>query len=180
MSHGRSPETPEQILARVDRSGGLDACWPWTGSRFARGYGRHGAKLAHRLVYGLLKATPVPALLRHSCDNKPCCNPAHLLGGSNRDNMQDKASRGRWKGMHGARITADMTIAGRRRVAAGERIIDLAREFDVPQTSLGQAVRGVSFAWLTEPPPLKTCRSPGSQTGERNNNFGGKSGKCAR
>jgi hypothetical protein len=34
-------------------------------------------------------------MVRHSCDNPPCCNPSHLLEGTQLDNMGDAASRGR-------------------------------------------------------------------------------------
>lgn len=34
-------------------------------------------------------------MVRHSCDNPPCCNPAHLLVGTAAQNAQDMAERGR-------------------------------------------------------------------------------------
>jgi hypothetical protein len=79
-------------------------CWLWLGARTSGrfGYGRFelitGRQvLAHRLAYGLTaggipKARP---FVLHSCDNPPCCNPCHLRAGTQKDNMQDKASRGR-------------------------------------------------------------------------------------
>jgi hypothetical protein len=32
----------------------------------------------------------------HTCDNPPCCNPAHLFPGTNSDNVQDALSKGRF------------------------------------------------------------------------------------
>ncbi len=40
---------------------------------------------------------PIPAelILRHTCDNRQCINPEHLILGTRYDNMQDMISRGR-------------------------------------------------------------------------------------
>jgi hypothetical protein len=93
---------------RIDRSGGPDACWPWCDRwGFRNGpykYGRlslPGGKqiLAHRLAYELAHG-PIPPghVIRHRCDNPPCCNPAHLLSGTHGDNVRDMFSRGRGRG----------------------------------------------------------------------------------
>ena len=38
---------------------------------------------------GLPKAPDLELVLRHLCDNKPCCNPAHLLPGTASENVRD-------------------------------------------------------------------------------------------
>ena len=107
---------------RVDKSGGPDACWPWTGPRFPTGYGMSslrvvGAKVstasraaliltagpAPRLTFGRSAYTLTvgrltygrPAFALHSCDNPPCCNPSHLRWGTARENAADMFERGR-------------------------------------------------------------------------------------
>ena len=58
-------------------------CWEWLGSRNGQGYGtlyqREGEKLAHRAVY-IDAGGEIPAgfHVHHKCENKCCCNPAHL------------------------------------------------------------------------------------------------------
>ncbi len=76
-------------------------CWIWQGTKNQRGYGQmrmypSGALSAHRVSYELHKG-PIPAglIVRHSCDNPSCVNPAHLLAGTHKDNARDCIDRGR-------------------------------------------------------------------------------------
>lgn len=52
----------------------------------------------HRLSWELYNG-PIPAgmYVCHRCDNKVCCNPEHLFIGSQKDNLQDCLSKGRFK-----------------------------------------------------------------------------------
>lgn len=87
-----------QVLVREP-----DECWPWQGSLQSQGYGdtrwygKH--ELAHRVAYmlgnNLPELPPSSVLILHSCDNRPCCNPAHLREGSHQDNRNDAVARGR-------------------------------------------------------------------------------------
>lgn len=80
--------------------GDPEECWPWTGPTFGMGYGhvaqRKDSKGTHRVAYELANG-PIPKglLVRHTCDNPPCCNPAHLLLGTPADNMRDRTERNR-------------------------------------------------------------------------------------
>ena len=71
-------------------------CWAWTGRKSPHGYGRFRRTMAHRVAYELIHG-PIPdgLIVRHRCDNKPCCNPYHLLAGTKRDNSNDAVRRGR-------------------------------------------------------------------------------------
>lgn len=77
-------------------------CWEWLGSLNNYGYGRmrHQDKFlkASHVSYELYVG-PVPKgkLLRHTCDNRSCVNPDHLLPGTHADNMRDMVERGRWR-----------------------------------------------------------------------------------
>lgn len=89
--------TEADFWAKVDRRG-PDECWPWTGRARVRDYGRMNfgdrAHLANRLAFFLTQGR-WPENARHSCDNPPCCNPAHILEGTHTDNMRDAVARGR-------------------------------------------------------------------------------------
>lgn len=81
---------------RADPSG----CWVWTGGTTGRGYGifslgARGERVpAHRWSYEH-HVGPIPEghLVRHSCDNPPCVNPAHLETGTDKDNADDRTER---------------------------------------------------------------------------------------
>lgn len=77
-----------------------DTCWEWQGFRDEDGYGRfqwQGKKIrAHRAAY-MVFVGPVTegAVVRHNCDNPPCCHPGHLEIGTQADNVRDREERGR-------------------------------------------------------------------------------------
>lgn len=85
-----------------------DSCWLWRGQHREGGYGRvrdidGHIVYAHRLMFAFFNGY-APPCVRHSCDNPPCVNPSHLLGGTQIDNIADRVVRGRsahgdsWKG----------------------------------------------------------------------------------
>ncbi len=136
--------------SRVDRSGGADACWPWLGkASYVAGYGAivfdmgDGRKNygTHRVAFFLANGRPQAAGLHvmHSCDNKPCCNPAHLSEGSRSQNMRDAWLRGRavrrpsmrGEDHHNASLTENQVIAIRRLRDAGAKRQDIAEAVGV-------------------------------------------------
>lgn len=88
---------------------GADECWEWAAAR-VQGYGHLGDW--RNILRNRQYAAPVRAhvlswaiandrwptggeVVRHRCDNPACCNPAHLLIGSHKDNMRDARERRR-------------------------------------------------------------------------------------
>ncbi len=100
-----------RFLCKVDRSGGMDACWLWTAGKGRKGYGRFklaGKTLkAHRIAYELANdVSPVDLCVCHKCDRPSCCNPSHLCLGTNQDNMDDMVAKSRQAvgDAHGSRL----------------------------------------------------------------------------
>lgn len=94
----RLTELAPRFWQRV-QVGAPTSCWPWTGPTVPFGHGRYDSpvgNLAHRYAWALANlAAPGSRLVRHKCDNPPCCNPRHLELGTYADNAQDAVVRGR-------------------------------------------------------------------------------------
>ena len=70
------------------------ACWLWTGTTCKWGYGRiqtkDGLIYVHRHQYERYKGQiPKGLIIRHMCHVPNCCNPEHLLCGTQKENLQD-------------------------------------------------------------------------------------------
>lgn len=76
-------------------------CWPWIGKSLCRGYGYiglgsrdAGKELSHRVSWILTNGNiPKGMVVRHICHNRLCCNPKHLLLGTQADNVADMWAR---------------------------------------------------------------------------------------
>lgn len=90
----------ERLFARVVK---LDSgCWEWQGYRMPFGHGQiqgddGKVTTTHRVAWSSVHG-PVPEglVVRHRCDNPPCCNPDHLEVGTAADNTNDALVRGRF------------------------------------------------------------------------------------
>jgi HNH endonuclease len=78
-----------------------DECWNWLGACFKSGYGAFGVRAsvtprAHKMAYELtVGKVPDGMVLLHTCDNTKCCNPKHLVCGTQKDNIHDCIAKGR-------------------------------------------------------------------------------------
>lgn len=139
----------------VDRKG-PNECWPWALSVDERGYGHVTVAgwhtTAHRAAYACINGRPPRnAVVMHTCDNPPCCNPAHLRIGSQADNMMDKHLKGRHGdarnfGEQGSAKLTDAQVAEIRQRYASENISQrrLAAEYGVGSTQIARIVNGES------------------------------------
>lgn len=88
----------------VDASSG---CMIWTGAVQRNGYGafrfdrqKHDSHVfAWRIGNGGI-AVPLGQLVMHTCDCRPCVNPAHLVLGTSSENMKQAHANGRGLDFH--------------------------------------------------------------------------------
>lgn len=138
-----------RFWAKVDKSGGEDACWPWTGARCPSGYGSFCVEgrmsTASRYAYNWQYGDLVRELdVLHRCDNPPCVNPAHLFLGSAADNRADCVAKGRHS--HGERAgnakLSNAQVAEVRRLRASEGLLqrDIAGRFGIHPSHVSRIV----------------------------------------
>ena len=136
-------------------------CWISGWYRDSKGYSRMNSRagkprLVHRLVLASVTGRDLgnthPRLFAmHSCDNPPCCNPAHLAWGTALENNRDMFSKGRgsdtpWSvrqrevthcprghRLHGHNLTQSGKSAGRRRCLICMRARSAVRNASVRQ-----------------------------------------------
>jgi len=120
-------------------------CWEWKLSKGTNGYGQvkiNGINmLSHRIAYQIYHNINLGKgnknnIVRHVCDNPPCCNPHHLLLGTTKDNNRDCINRNRYIHASGEKWSStklkDINIIEIRELfKEGLGIIELARNFNV-------------------------------------------------
>ncbi len=114
-------------------------CWMWV-----KGYGTHGygslwdpderrtttaPRLAFRAWHGELELGEMP---RHTCNWKPCCNPNHLIRGTQLENMAD------WTRTGGSakKLTPERVLEIKVRLKLGEKQLTIAIDHGVSEESI--------------------------------------------
>jgi len=159
-------EYDSRIIARFWASVaklGPDECWIWTGS-CSNGYGNFMTptkhERAHRFSWMLHRGEiPKGVFVCHTCDNPCCVNPGHLFLGTQTENMADMWKKGR--GVHGSRvITARLdeskVIKIRELASSGVSIKEMAKEFGVGLSTIGEVLRGTNWRHV----PLDSSLKP--------------------
>jgi hypothetical protein len=166
----------DRFWNRVDSSGGPDACWPWLGCIFKNaGYGCVSFKKklvgTHRVAWSLVNGDiPAGMWICHRCDNRICCNPAHLFLGTPRDNVLDMIAKGRgvppagdghWMRKNAgaqagdsnfnAKLTADDVEQIKRWLVAGMKTTAIARVFNVSGPTISLIASGTNWAAVPWP-----------------------------
>jgi len=99
-----TPERAAKFWRKIEKTAG--GCWLWHGAKREGGHGQidfegHNVRV-HRLMWLLARRRDLPEfipdnygeykpfVIRHlMCDRKNCCNPAHCVGGTQTENLED-------------------------------------------------------------------------------------------
>ena len=94
------------ILEKIERHAGAlsdNQCWendyvsPRQGYKRVSKPGTRQRLFIHRVAWEAHNAEPIPEgmVVLHTCDNPGCFNPAHLVLGTQAQNIQDSVAKGR-------------------------------------------------------------------------------------
>lgn len=139
----------DRFWEKVDKRG-PDDCWEWQGKPDHSGYGKvqndSGTVIpAHRAAWIMAHGEiPKGMLVCHHCDNPACVNVRHLFLGTQDDNMQDMARKGR-----GARKLTEVQVLEIRALAETDLShTDIAKMFDTSRKNVGMIVRRESWKYI--------------------------------
>lgn len=148
----------DERIWRMVRRGRPDECWPWTGHITKLGYGcthwyennRRVTRHAHQGVWRLTNG-PIPSGLcvLHRCDNRACCNPAHLWLGTVGDNNRDRHAKRRDARSFGngmARLTPEACDKIKGLAHQGMKRAAIARTLGLKWNVVGRFLAGKTYA----------------------------------
>ncbi|MER5750632.1 HNH endonuclease [Streptomyces sp. NPDC002088] len=166
----RNEPAVERFWSKVAKTGS-DECWPYTANTTRLGYGMFHLngrnQPAHRVAFFLTHGRwPEPHCL-HSCDNPPCCNPAHLSEGTHQENMRQMVERDRRTPSTGeshpaARLTEEDLAEARQLRDQGWKLSDLSQRYGISLSAIGRALQGRSWTETSSgyKPAIKRAGAP--------------------
>lgn len=119
LDRARKPRKPPMSVRFWDSVaiGDDDQCWEWQGLVSNRGHGliKVGKQnaYAHRIAWSLHHGRDPEQCVLHHCDNRLCCNPAHLYEGTRLDNARDRDQAGRRRDVSTGPMTLEEDLATR-------------------------------------------------------------------
>lgn len=135
-------------------------CWEWQGPHNAAGYGVIGAGYARfvatRVALNLILHCPDPGphlVVMHTCDNPPCCNPEHLIVGTQKANLADMRAKGRGSKVRASGANNGQSVLSRetalevlRQAGTGLSQKTLAAQFSVSNGTIFNVLQGTHWS----------------------------------
>lgn len=154
---GKNAKKTAEEVFRLQYSEVNSGCYEWIGKLFPNGYGCFYYKgqylLAHRVsVEWACDRAIGEVIICHSCDNRKCVNPNHLILADQKFNINDMISKGRGNWLKGsengkAKLSEqDVTEIKRLRYDDGWFIKDIAKLFSVSEKQISVVSRGLQWS----------------------------------
>lgn len=152
-------ETQFQYLTRTTVAHASDECliWPfYICKRWGYGYvhipGEGNGKRVHRVAYKLAHGHYPVHDGCHTCDNRACYNPRHVVDGTDVQNFGDMIAKGRSaKGERNnqAVVTEGVVIQARTLYANGMSCQEIAFKFGLSRSGMKKVLSGQSWHHIT-------------------------------
>ena len=145
-------KTVEERIAALTDKRAHDDCWNWIGATDRHGYavikvnGR--TRTASRVLYLDIMGNPWSPVVRHKCDNPKCMNGAHLIGGTQKENLGDAKERGRLatgERNGNSKLTTEKVKQIKER-GRKEHLARLANEYGVSVRAITKILKGETWA----------------------------------
>lgn len=144
------PDTFDRLMSMA-KIQSPEMCWPIQTWLNKDGYGvlrvKGRKERAHRVMFSLFAPGVFAPVVRHTCNNPACINPAHLREGTPKDNAMDRVIAGRGGNLKGecngrAKLTDLDVIAIRSSQLSGA---ELARQLGVSRVLVCRIRRGQAW-----------------------------------
>lgn len=131
-----TPEYIDMFWKKVDIRE-ENECWLWKAHVNVDGYGQVrlgnmqiASRVAYMIINGLL---PLSIKVMHTCDNRNCCNPRHLIAASQKENILDMEKKGRGKhiGWTHRKLTEKEVIDIREMWVSGIMAKNIAEKYNI-------------------------------------------------
>ena len=144
---GEQRPLAEKLDSKLDKTGD---CWVYRNANISNGYAHMGLtydpftkqrytklryEYAHRIAWALANGRWPwnNMVVRHTCDNSACCNPEHLIEGTQEQNMGDRSERSDWQPTR--KLTPEQVEYARTSLKSQ---LEVARELGVSQTTISK------------------------------------------
>ncbi len=135
--------------------GAADECWPWKMSLNSSGYGNYREDgqpaLAHLVAFRAAHGEmPAGRECGHTCNRTDCINPAHHKPVTTLENAAERGLRRRGKPQ---KVLTEIIVRTARQLRRlGMKIKDIAAQFGLLAKTVGNAIAGRTWAWVTDEP----------------------------
>lgn len=108
---------------------------------------------AHRYVFYVVFGRWPKGILRHTCDNRDCINPTHLIEGTRRLNSKDAVVRKRFPTGEDHWMTSLKEEDVLKIFHAKKSLNELAKIYGVCAETISNIKRGKTWSWVTKGHP---------------------------